>query len=305
MSNPKAQMCILFRTFRGSGVPHRIPLFNGKQILTPGYRHATTNLLRVLGLLEVGYENLDWIVNNNYSLRLQKVSNDLLNASREMLARGEPDEISTFMRTHIQPMGIKVPHFYEVVNVLNDHPFAYNPQSVKHYLDIDIPADEFFSCSPDYSKNLEYVFDNNPLAADIRIPLSGSRSVDERRAFRFLEENGARVPTPAEMRGLLLHHKSPELMVNGELWFVGQLVQKDFHRQLWVASLKGLIEEQFPLPQLPVSERKAWELTFEAIEDWDEPSDPFNYEEFSRLLFGHVGAVKGYTEFYPGVFYKQ
>jgi hypothetical protein len=302
MSQPSGRLCIQFRKY--PGIPHPVPLVDGKPILTPGYRHETSNLLRVLGLLEVGYQNLDWIVRNNYTLRLQEVSNDLLNATREMLARGEPKELSYFMDMHIRPMAVKIPHYYEVIEVLKDHPFRYNPESVKKYLGLDIPADEFTQCAPDYSSVLEYVFDNDPLAANIKIPLSGSRSVDEQRALRFLEENGRRVPTREEMdREFVLHHKSAELMVDpsGELWFTGQIIRKDVHKQTYIASLKGMTE---PLPDLPRKEKDLWEMALEGLEHWEGPDDEFNYE-ISRMLFGHVGAVKAYTEFYPGVFYKK
>lgn len=302
MSEPSGRLCLQFRKF--PGIPHPIPLVDGRPILTPGYRHETSNVLRFLGLLEIGYQNLDWIVRNKYSLRLQKDSNDLLNAAREMLARGEPENLLLFMNVHRLPMQMKIPHYYEVLKILEDHPFRYNPESVKKYLGIDIPADELTKCSPDYSKTLEYVFDNDPLAANIKIPMSGSRSVDERRALKFLEENGGRVPTPEEMkREFVLHHKSAELMVDpsGELWFIGQIVRKDIHKQTYIASLKGMIE---PLPDLPRKERDLWERALEGIEQWESPDDEFNFE-ISRMLFGHVGAVKHYTEFFPGVFYKR
>lgn len=300
MSEPSGRLCLQFRKF--PGIPHPIPLVDGRPILTPGYRHETSNVLRFLGLLEIGYQNLDWIVRNKYSLRLQKVSNDLLNASQEMLARGDPEELFYFMNVHVQPMQIKIPHYYEVIEILKDHAFKYNPESVKKYLGLDIPADEFTKCSPDYSSKLEYVFDNDPLAANIKIPMSGSRSVDERRALKFLEENGGRVPTRKELDlEFLLHHKSAELMVNGELWFIGQIVRKDVHQNVYISSLKGMTE---PLPDLPRKERGLWEMALEGVEQWEGPDDEFNYE-ISRMLFGHVGAVKHYTEFFPGVFYKR
>lgn len=305
MSRPSARICMDLVPNR-KGVQKPMLYVNGRPILVPSSSYPSPTTGRLAHLLEEFGGNLGPLEQSGHRLRLQPKNTDLIASPGHMLARGTPEEIIEFLSVHLLPMARKQAIYEETITALEHHPFRYVAASVRKYLGIDIPTDLVTGSSPDYEGLTEYLFDGDPNAALVGVPLSGNRAVDEQVARRALLKLGGRLPSEKEMHTFVWHHAWAKLVSNGELWCRMQLVRKDVHEKIYIASLKGMLESLEPDVQ-PIApgdpDFDFWTEALGEIQKWDGKSPTPALRELPRRLFQHVGAVANYRLFYPGVRY--
>ena len=190
------------------------------------------------GLFEaIGAEAFHFIKNNNLSFRLviQSYSSftgnfDLFTEAGEMLCRGSKYDLYHFMQIFVKPDYYKRQTLEEIINLMKESKYVYNAEKAAEWFDnFIIPASQR-GLAPDYSSlyNVDYlgkkiIYEGNAKYANIKIKMSGMRSMDEKLA----NEAAGLIGTP---EGYTWHHLDDFDPVTGECTM--QLVSEAVHMKI-------------------------------------------------------------------------
>ncbi len=242
-------------------------VWRGQHIFTSGTKSSVEGkrIYEIVGT--VGDDGLDFLLARKYKFRFHGTNADIIDDAGNMICRGNADELGEFMRYHRQTQAQKQDWLQSARIDKESSKYVYDPDETAKLLGEKIPPSgppHGAGLSPDFRGFKDYLYDGDLQFGNVELRMSGSRDVD----FQILNQRFGFPETP---ENFVWHHLD-EVWLNdgGELVCTMQLVRKEAHKKIVVASLKG------------------------------------NIQSLSDVIVAgeHVGSVGIWQSFYKGIFYK-
>lgn len=208
--------------------------YKGVSLFDRSKQVKTVTLGRVLETVEqIGFEEMDYIWSKGYKLRFQPVNMDLLDSEGQMIFRGSPEELKSFIKFHNDTNESKLERLKQAILKFKlESGNVYNPEETGKIFGVEIPPSAN-GLSPDFSKTPQFLYQKNEIEGVFKIKMSGDRDEDKRIANKIANLD----KTPP---GYTWHHLDDFDPVTGECTM--QLVETAVHKQIKVGSLKGQIQ---------------------------------------------------------------
>jgi len=242
-------------------------VWRGQHIFTSGTR-TSVEQGRIFEIVrQIGDDGMDFMLSRKYKFRFHGTNTDIIDDAGNMICRGNADELREFMRYHRQTQAQKQEWLVSARIDKESSKFVYNPDETAKLLGERIPPSappHGGGLSPDFRNARDYLYKGDLQFGKVELRMSGSREVD----FRMLNERFGFPDTPETF----VWHHLDEVWLNdaGELTCTMQLIRREAHEKIVVASQKGTIQS------------------------------------LSEVLVAgeHVGSVAIWRSFYKGVTYK-